>query len=62
VALVFLLLIAVWGLNLWLGEPWGLVIIFTLLLIILAVVYSKKDQIKSSIREVIQKEMDAMDS
>ncbi|WP_304237140.1 phage holin family protein [Jiulongibacter sediminis] len=62
VALVFLLMIVAWGLNVWLGAPWGYVIIFAFLLIFLATLYSKRDTIKTAIREVIQKEMDAMDS
>jgi hypothetical protein len=55
-------MIVAWGLNVWLGAPWGYVIIFAFLLIFLATLYSKRDTIKTAIREVIQKEMDAMDS
>ncbi|MGR3811114.1 phage holin family protein [Jiulongibacter sp. NS-SX5] len=62
IAVVFLLMIAAWGLNLWLGAPWGYVLIFALLAITLGVIYLKRTDIKLTIREVIQKEMDAMDS
>ncbi|AWV99645.1 phage holin family protein [Arcticibacterium luteifluviistationis] len=60
--LVFVLILAAFGLNVWLGEPYGYVTILVLLLITFAVVYKKKREIKEMITETIQKEMDAMDS
>lgn len=62
VTLVFLLLIVAWWLNQWLGAPWGYVTIFGLLLVMLIVVYTGRNKIKTAVREIIQKEMDAMDS
>ncbi|WP_341226582.1 phage holin family protein [uncultured Arcticibacterium sp.] len=60
--LVFVLIMAAFGLNVWLGEPFGYLTILVLLLITLAVVFNKKKEIKEMITETIQKEMDAMDS
>lgn len=62
VVLVFILQLIAFGLNVWLGEPYGLVVILSVLIIVLAIVYSRKETIKDKIKETIQKEMDAMDS
>lgn len=62
VVLIFVLIIASWGLNVWLGTPWGYVTILVLLLIGLGLFYAQRDSVKREIREIIQKEMDAMDS
>ena len=62
IVLVFALILAAYGLNVWLGEPYGYVVILVLLLLTLGIVYNKKSEIKEIITETIQKEMDAMDS
>lgn len=60
--LVFILILAAYGLNVWLGTPYGYLIIMILLLITFSSAYANKRTIKEIIRDTIQKEMDAMDS
>lgn len=62
IVLVFALILAAYGLNVWLGEPYGYVVILVLMLLTVSIVYNKKSEIKEIITETIQKEMDAMDS
>jgi hypothetical protein len=62
VILVFVLHFIAYGLNVWLGEPYGDVIILVLLIISLLMIYTRKDNIKEKIKSVIEKEMDAMDN
>jgi uncharacterized membrane protein YqjE len=62
IILVFALQIVAYGLNLWLGEPYGLLAVLGFLIILIALVYSERDKIKDKIKDTIQKEMDAMDS
>lgn len=62
IVLIFVLILAAFGLNVWLGEPYGYVVILVLLLITFGVMFNKKREIKEMITETIQKEMDAMDS
>jgi uncharacterized membrane protein YqjE len=62
VVLVFVLQIVAYCLNLWLGEPYGLLSVLGFLIILIALVYSERDKIKDKIKNTIQKEMDAMDS
>jgi uncharacterized membrane protein YqjE len=62
VVLVFVLQIVAYCLNLWLGEPYGLLAVLGFLIILIALVYSERDKIKDKIKNTIQKEMDAMDS
>ncbi|MCR9062963.1 MAG: phage holin family protein [Cytophagales bacterium] len=61
-SMVFMLILIAWSVNQWLGEPWGYVIILAIMLLILLFFHLKRDEVKEQIKEVIQKEMDAMDS
>jgi uncharacterized membrane protein YqjE len=62
VILVFVLHFIAFGLNVWLGEPYGDVVILVFLLVSLIIIYIRKDDIKDMIRKTIEKELDAMDS
>ncbi|MFT4735056.1 MAG: putative membrane protein YqjE [Algoriphagus sp.] len=62
IVLVFILILAAYGLNSWLGTPLGYIIILVILLATFIGVYVNKGTIKDKIRDSIQKEMDAMDS
>ncbi|MFT7420014.1 MAG: putative membrane protein YqjE [Arcticibacterium sp.] len=62
IVLVFILILAAYGLNSWLGTPLGYIIILVILLATFIGVYVNKGTIKDKIRDTIQKEMDAMDS
>ncbi|MFT6879260.1 MAG: putative membrane protein YqjE [Arcticibacterium sp.] len=62
IVLVFILILAAYGLNSWLGTPLGYIIILVILLATFIGVYVNKGTIKDKIRDTIQKEMDVMDS
>jgi hypothetical protein len=58
VAFIFLLILGAWGVNVWLGEPWGYVSVLTLLVLKLFAFYFFKDSCRMIIRKIIQKEID----
>ncbi|MFT5885526.1 MAG: putative membrane protein YqjE [Arcticibacterium sp.] len=62
IVLVFVLILAAYGLNVWLGTPYGYLMILAFLILTFISVYVNKVAIKGKIRDTIQKEMDAMDS
>lgn len=59
--LIFLLILAAFGLNNWLGGVYGFVVISCLLSVVIAFFYVSKNTVKKVIREAIQRAMDAMD-
>ncbi len=62
VASVFLLILAAWGLNQWLGEPWGYVIILAVSLLLMGSMYGAARFVKEKIRQIIQREVDRIDN
>ena len=62
IVVVFVLILAAYGLNVWLGTPYGYLMILAFLILTFISVYVNKVTIKGKIRDIIQKEMDAMDS
>lgn len=55
------LVLAAYFLNIWLGAPWGYVIVLSLSLLSLALFSLKKEEIKEAIRDRVVKEVDAVD-
>ncbi len=62
VASVFILILAAWGFNQWLGEPWGYVIILAMALLVMGIMYGASDRVKQQIKEGIQKRMDELEN
>lgn len=58
IALVFILILAAFGLNKLLGEPYGTLLILILVLICLLIYHAKRYEVKAKLRERIQKEID----
>lgn len=58
--MLFILILIAYFLNLWLGEPWGYVIMLGFSIVALLILKNQKESIKAKIKDEIIKEMDAM--
>lgn len=57
----FVMILVAYFLNVWLGAPWGYVIVLGITLLALGIFNLKSEEIKKAIRERVVKEVDAVD-